>query len=228
MLLHVSDNWDLIFAGRQYPFSSSQGIDSAKDWFLRVLHKEPWNYCSWTDPVITEVSDSYGHNYDLNNHYIMIRGKLHEIKDIVIDCENPLHFNDVLHSSCYRPHYTAYNNRPWFKEEISKVHVGSKCTCLRCGNAPIQITETFMCDKCDLEYGELNTDIYTICDSCGRRIYIDDANDVDGNEICEDCIKNECFYCEICENVHYIDRRIYVEDEDIYICVDCAENREDD
>ena len=37
--------------------------------------------------------------YDLNSHYIMIRGKLHEIKNIVSDCESPLHFNDVLKSS---------------------------------------------------------------------------------------------------------------------------------
>lgn len=229
VLFYVSDNWDIIFAGRQYPFSSSKGIETARQYFLNeALHKRAYDYCAWTDPVITEVPDSYGHSYNLNSQYIMVRGMLHSIHDLVIDGDNSLHFNDVLRSSFYRPHYTAINNRPWFKEPISKVHVGKSCNCLRCGKAPIKIPETFMCDSCDLEYGEFNEDIYTICDCCGRRIYIEDATTVDGEEICEDCVKNECFLCECCDEIHFNDTKVYVEVEDAYYCSECAENREDD
>lgn len=229
VLFYVSDNWDIIFAGRQYPFSSSKGIETARQYFLNeALHKRAYDYCAWTDPVITEVPDSYGHSYNLNSQYIMVRGMMHSIHDLVIDGDNSLHFNDVLRSSFYRPHYTAINNRPWFKEPISKVHVGKSCNCLRCGKAPIKIPETFMCDSCDLEYGEFNEDIYTICDCCGRRIYIEDATTVDGEEICEDCVKNECFLCECCDELHFNDTKVYVEVEDAYYCSECAENREDD
>ncbi len=223
VLFHISDNWDLIFAGRQYPFQSMQGLEEARSWLLTILKKDVWHYCSWTDPLITEVPDSYGHQYDLNSHYIMIRGNLHELKDIVIDCENPLHFNDVLKSSYYKPHYTAYNNRPWFREPISRIYVGAGCNCLRCGEKPIEITETFMCNDCDLQYGTFNADIYTTCDCCGRRIYIDDAIIVGEDEVCEDCAKTECFYCENCEEIYYNDSKVYLEEEDRYVCCDCAD-----
>lgn len=225
MLLYVSDNWDIIFAGRQYPFTSAQGAELARNWFLQRIHKDPWTYCGWTDPVIAEVPDSYGHNYDLNSHYIMIRGKLQPIEEIVIDCKDALHFNDVLKSSCYIPHYTAYNNRPWFREDVSKVHVGASCNCLRCGRQPIRITETFMCDECDMEYGAFNEDIYTICDCCGRRIYIEDANEVDDDEVCNDCLLSQCFLCEDCEEIHYNEDKVYLEEEDMYVCADCARAR---
>lgn len=225
VLFHISDNWDLIFAGRQYPFSSDAGMETVRLWLLEALQKDEWSYCEWTDPLIAEVPDSHGHMYDLNSHYIMIRGKLHEIKNIVSDCENPLHFNDVLKSSFYKPHYTAIHNRPWVKDDISKVHVGASCNCLRCGKEPIHITESFMCDECDMAYGEFNEDIYTICDCCGRRIYIEDALNVGGDEVCESCARNECFYCEDCEELCYNEDKVYVEEEDIYICVGCDENR---
>ena len=222
VLLHVSDNWDLIFAGRQYPFSSEQGIEILRSYFLTQIRKDPWNYCTWTDPVIAEVPDSYGRAYDLNSHYVAIRGNLHELRNIVVDCENPLHFNDVLKSSYYKPHYTALNNRPWFREPISTVHVGASCNCLRCGLSPIEVSETFMCKECDMEYGEFNSEIYTICDCCGRRIYIEDAVYVGEDEVCEDCARTECFFCEECEEVHYNDDKIYLEEEDRYICTQCA------
>lgn len=222
VLFHVSDNWDLIFAGRQYPFSSEQGLEVLRSFFIATIKKDPWNYCTWTDPIIKEVPDSYGRQYDLNYHYVMIRGELHKINDIVIDCENPLHFNDVLKSSYYTPHYTAINNRPWFREPISKIHIGASCNCLRCGKEPIEISETFMCKDCDTQYGEFNSDIYTICDCCGRRIYIDDAIIVGEDDVCEDCARTECFFCEECEEIHYNDNKVYLEEEDRYICTQCA------
>jgi hypothetical protein len=229
VLFYVSDNWDLIFAGRQYPFSSIDGINQARLHFLNVLKKDHWSYCDWTDPIISEIPDSYGHTYDLNNDYVMIRGKLIELNKLVIDPESyPLHFNDVLKSSCYKPHYTAYNNKPWFREEISKVHVGAECKCLRCGRKPIHIPESFMCDECDLEYGKFNEDIYTICDCCNRRIFIEDSISLsNGDEVCENCAKTECFFCEDCEEIYYNDCRVYLEEEDIYVCARCAEDRKD-
>ena len=223
LLLHVSDNWDVIFAGRQYPFESDVGLDMVKAWFTRIIRKDDCNWCQWTDPVVMEVPDSHGLSYDLNSKYLMMRGKLHAIEDIVIDCDNPLHFNDLLHSSVYRPHYTGLNNRPWIKTEYSKVHVGSACTCLKCESARITSTESFMCNECDLEYGIFDTEIFTTCDCCGRRMYRDDAWYVGDEEICDHCARTECFICEDCEEPHFNDSKVYIESEDKYVCTRCAE-----
>ena len=223
MLLHVSDDWDVVFAGRQYPFESDSGLAMVRKWFTHLIHKDNCNWSNWTDPLVMEVPDSHGMSYDLNSRYLMMRGKLYEIDDVVVDPKKPLHFNDLLHSSVYRPHYIAINNRPWIKDRYSRVHVGSDCDCLKCGFKKIDITESFMCNDCDLEYGVFDSETFTTCDCCGRRIYRDDAYFVDDEEICESCVNSECFICENCEETHFNEFKVYIEAEDIYVCSHCAE-----
>ena len=116
VLMHINEHKDLIFAGRQYPFSSTDGIEMIRKCLIPLLGKELGSYCNWTDPLINEVPDSYGLEYDTIHPYILLRGRLHDLHDIVVNAGNnaPLHFNDVLYSTCYRPHYTAARNAPWF------------------------------------------------------------------------------------------------------------------
>ena len=106
VLIYVSDYWDLLFAGRQYPFNSDYGMEIVRKELLTRLKKEPWSYCDWTDPIIDEIPDSYNHQYDLNETHIMMRGNLYKMSEVVIDNPGSTHFNDVLRSNVYRPHYT--------------------------------------------------------------------------------------------------------------------------
>ena len=223
VLIYVSDYWDLLFAGRQYPFNSDYGMEIVRKELLIRLKKEHWSYCDWTDPIIDEIPDSYDHRYDLNETHIMMRGNLYKMSEVVIDNPGSTHFNDVLRSSIYRPHYTLINNKPWFRHDFSRVHVGGECNCLRCGKAPIKLTESFMCDECTLEYGEMDTDTFTTCDCCGRRIFVDDSWIIDGDEVCDNCVHTECFYCDECEEYHFNTARVYLEEEDRYVCERCAD-----
>lgn len=224
VLIYLSDNWDLLFAGRQYPFNSEYGMNETKRALLGVLKKNYWDYSDWIDPVIDEIPDSYDHRFDLNHEYIAMRGELYKVDEVVIDAPNSKHFNDVLHSSVYKPHFSLIHNKPWFKEPFSRVHVGGACNCLRCGNNFITLTESFMCDDCSLEYGDFDENLYTTCDCCGRRIFIDDSWVVDGDDVCDNCIHTECFWCPECEEYHYNEKRVYLEEQDIHVCADCAEN----
>ena len=113
VLLFFSDKQDIIFAGRQYPFTSNNGLDEVRKNllpFLKLSKRE--SYCDWTDPVIKSIPDSYGHDYDLLNPYILIRGSMYNLYDEIEEPDNPLHFNDLLRSSFYKPHYIAVNNYP--------------------------------------------------------------------------------------------------------------------
>ena len=74
------------------------------------------------------------------------------------------------------------NNKPWFRQEFSRVHVGGECKCLHCGKEPIKLTESFMCDECSLEYGEFDSETFTTCDCCGRRIFVDESWFIDGDD----------------------------------------------
>ena len=60
VLIHISEKSDMIFSGRQYPFTSSNGIELVRKSLIPVLGRDVGAFCNWTDPVITEVPDSYG------------------------------------------------------------------------------------------------------------------------------------------------------------------------
>lgn len=228
MLLHFSDNWDVIFAGRQYPFESSTAMGLIRTYMLRLMgYDGDTGWCDWTDPLVCAVSDSHGREYDLRNKYIMMRGSLVNLNDIIQEPDDPLHFNDILHSSYYRPHYIGINNRPWMKEGYSQVHVGSRCRCLKCGENYIKSTESFMCNDCDYEFGVFDSETFTTCDCCGRRIYREDAWYVDDEEICEACAESETFTCEYCQEIHFNEFKVYVEEEDAYICTRCDDERDE-
>ena len=224
MLIFLNESWDMMFAGRQYPFETNVGMDIVRRELLYLLRKEEQicNWSDWIDPIIDEVKDSYGHGYDLRHNYIMMRGQLIDIEDVVIN-NSDLHFNDILRSSFYRPHYTAFNNRPWVKDKYKPVIIGGKCDCLRCNTNPITSPGTFMCVDCDLVYGKYDEEVFGICDCCGSRCYRDDMYYVDDEDICESCLNNECFYCDNCHEYHFDEYRVYVEETDSYICEQCAE-----
>lgn len=224
VLMHISEKSDIIFSGRQYPFTSSNGIELVRKSLIPILGRDIGAFCNWTDPVITEVPDSYGLQYDTVCNYMWFRGKIYDLRDLIRNAGNniPLHYNDVLCSSCYRPHYTAYKNAPWFSSyEPHTILVGSDCLCLRCGKRYITDSETFMCDECELEYGTSTNDTYAYCERCGRRMLVEESLEVDGQDICADCIKNECFVCDYCDEIHLNESKHYIEEQDIYVCEEC-------
>lgn len=224
VLMHISEDKDIIFSGRQYPFVSSDALNTVRKCLIPLLGMDLSSYCNWTDPLIYEVPDSHGLQYDVVSPYILLRGKIYDIHDIVMNAGDnmPLHYNDVLCSACYRPHYTAWRNAPWFAgKSFSKVYIGSDCKCMRCGNRYITDSETFMCDECELEYGTSTNDTYAYCERCGRRMLVEESSEVDGQDICADCIKNECFVCDYCDEIHLNESRRYIENQDIYVCEEC-------
>lgn len=224
VLMHISEDKDIIFSGRQYPFISSDALNTVRKCLIPLLGMDLGSYCNWTDPLIYEVPDSYGLQYDVVSPYILLRGKIYDIHDIVMNAGNnmPLHYNDVLCSTCYRPHYTAWRNAPWFAgKSFSKVYIGSDCKCMRCGNRYITDSETFMCDECELEYGTATNDTYAYCERCGRRMLVEESVEVDGQDICSECVKNECFICDYCDEIHFNEDKIYIENKDMYVCKDC-------
>ena len=96
MLLHFSDNWDVIFAGRQYPFESSTAMGLIRTYMLRLMgYDGDTGWCDWTDPLVCTVADSHNREYDLRDKYIMMRGKLVNLNDIIQEPPDPLHFPGI-------------------------------------------------------------------------------------------------------------------------------------
>ena len=223
VLLFFSDKQDIIFAGRQYPFTSNDGLNEVRKNllpFLRLSKLE--SYCDWTDPVIKSIPDSYGHDYNLREPHMLIRGSIYNLYDEIQEPDKPLHFNDLLHSSFYKPHYIAVNNYPWFGKEISKVHIGADCKCVKCSKKYITETDSFMCNECDFLYGTEINDRFAVCSCCERRVLRESCTEIDDDTIiCEDCLKSHCFKCDCCNEYDFEENKVYIEEQDIYVCQKC-------
>lgn len=225
VLLFFSDKQDIIFAGRQYPFTSNNGLSEVRKNLLPFLkHSKLETYCDWTDPVIKSVQDSYGHDYNLREPHMLIRDSIYNLYDEIEEPDIPLHFNDLLHSSFYKPHYIAVNNYPWFRKEISKVHIGANCKCVKCEQEYIQEADSFMCDTCELLYGTEINNRFAVCSCCDRRVLREKCTEVDDDDesvVCEDCLKKYCFKCDCCNNYVFEENKVYIQDKDEYVCQNC-------
>ena len=228
VLLFFSKNWDMIFAGRQYPFSSTTGLDVVKEELSKIICGvdafTTLSFGMWDKRYASFEST----NLPIDHKYVPIRGELFKITDIIKDRPHSLHFNDLLSSSVYlEPFYTIRENYPWsqYSHSHPEILIGGEVKCLHCGQHPILNSETMMCDDCELEYGYEDNETYGTCDCCGARIIRDDAFWVGDDLICGNCYEKECFICECCDEVYYKSDLVYDKEYGAYSCQYCYTSR---
>lgn len=150
MLLFVSNDRTMVFAGRQYPFFSMPMLDKIRSEYLHYCQEYPiYTWSQWHDRQFN-FSD-----FDKNGEsgvddfyfppYIPVNRNLYKLKDTIID-RSKLHFNDLLYSSVYKPYYmfnyyTGESNPPHF-------FIGSQVHCPCCGERYITNSEYMVCNHC--------------------------------------------------------------------------------
>ena len=230
VLLHFSEDMMMVFAGRQYPFTSDCGLD-----LLRTKMAECFGFewTKWDNHVIDSFSFNDGEKR-LTCKYYNIGNSLLSLGDLMKD-NSELHYNDVLRSTCYRkPQYSYRINRfnrqaPGYSNTLyTKFSVGSKVKCLQCGEEEITMGSIMRCLSCEEKYGtEINED-WGFCDGCGRRIYLNDAYWVHGDLcVCEQCFENEYAQCDICGEYFYKEEIVYDRDSELYLCESCRGSEEE-
>lgn len=244
MLIHVAENDDIMFAGRQYPFSSKSGIDTVLNIYNNLMITGPFGYgtykyagwrADYVDSYVPYDATSMDVSYDLATRYLVYDNQLVDIRNIVKEGHNCLNYNDILKSTCYKyPYYAildpySYHSLPHLLE--NPIVVGEEVPCLHCGEELISNPETMRCDDCELEHGTEENDVYSSCDCCGARIYVDDAICVgdDGDLICDACFHAHAFVCDCCGNVYYEEDRVFVpdknnEEDGSWYCRGCYED----
>ena len=244
MLIHAATDDEIMFAGRQYPFSSTSGLDQVLniynnlmiDGFNRSYYAPYHKYHSWRADYV----DSYvPHNApidaeprELDERYLVYGNKLIGISEIVKPGYNAMNYNDILGSTCYTyPYYTVLNTYGYHSVKRMRenpIIVGGEVMCLHCGDEPITIAETMRCDDCEVNYGYEETDTYGSCQNCGARIYLDDAPCVgDYDElVCEHCYEHCCFVCDECGTAQYNEEKTFIKFDngsEGYVCRHCYE-----
>jgi hypothetical protein len=244
MLLHAANNDNIMFAGRQYPFSSRNGIDQVLWIYNNLLcadlrdsdGRRRWSYNKY-DRWHQEWISSYENEMDgvylseeLDEKYFVYGGRLISIYDAIKPGYGALNFNDLLGSTIYtKPFYTTlnfYNRSASFELVENPIVVGNEVMCLHCGDHPITVPETMRCDGCEVRYGYEETEYYTYCDCCDSRMHIDDSFSIENSDdnVCYNCSVNECFVCNECGGLFYLSDQKYIsicEDEGEYVCPYC-------
>jgi hypothetical protein len=237
MLLHASEDDEIMFAGRQYPFSSMSGINTVLNIYNNLMAPARWNdgkYVKWQSNYITSYTSSSNPlvEMDLNTRYFPYYGYLVDIEEFVRAGRGALNYNDLLHSTCYtRPFFT--HRQTWYVRSADSFRenpmiIGGKVPCLHCGEDYISDPETMRCNDCEMDYGYEENEAYGHCECCGNRIYYDDAYYVNDDYVCDYCFNKFCFVCDECGEAGYTDNMHCVEiDEDTveYLCPHCYENR---
>ena len=226
VLFYMSDRWDMIFAGRQYPFCTETGLDFVKN---KVFPRANLgDFSSWIDKKYCGFKDKDVYS-NFSHSYVPVVDGLVALDELVINEPGSLQFNDVLSSSCYDALYAykkvecfgGYKYAPMHK--FTRFHIGGKCNCTRCGKYPIEITSSFMCNDCELEYGDSEDDMFAYCPCCGSRYYYDDGVWVEGDEecVCPSCADSETTICDCCGTRHYTSAMVYSRKHNKYLCPEC-------
>lgn len=231
MWLFFSDNKDMLFAGRQYPFFTKIALDLItkkilKDKHLFLSHK--WS--EWSNHTINK----WENNIELNDKYLPVGSKLIEMDELIKDAPGALHYNDLLYSNYYEPYYCyeELDSDLWYMPKhtivtkmTSRFKLGGRIKCLWCGNEKITDSNSMMCWDCQLKHGTELTDEICECAVCGNRVPTEDATwlEYNGDWICPDCAETEIGYCSSCREYYYLKDMIWDENSQEYICKNCGE-----
>jgi hypothetical protein len=159
MLLHVSEDHMMLFAGRQYPFAATSILDFINKLLNNSVNNRFIKWSPWSDKRLcsfdldSEVALNFRPLYPAGTHFL-------PITEIVEDAENAQHFNDLLRSSCYIPYYSirldplcGNNTHVYsFHDYIPHLLVGHENRCLLCGCVLSSDDEYMVCEDCADKY----------------------------------------------------------------------------
>lgn len=200
MLLHFSEDKNLVFAARPYPFALPNILETIQAVLSEAFKDNVWRMSRWTDYHTMGGTDSQGNDVDVKYH-IAINSTLYPIRRVVKD-KSKLHFNDVLRSSVYTPFYMT---KAFVDVKKPLVEIGSDPKCCQCGEHSIEYCDVMRCDTCELMYGSEDTDGFTWCDMCHRRLYrcdlqlmLIDSDTLEIGFVCPKCcseLSKRCLKC---------------------------------
>lgn len=220
VLIHVSNDNKLIFAGRPYPFFSKQALDYVKNILISHMYNTDWT--NWSNKQIKSFKFFEGESnseLELYSGYIPIEWELKSIREIIKTKANYKNYNDIFYSHSYEPYY-SYNKGHYNTSLIETIiEIGNDIPCLCCEEKFVGLTDIFRCIECEEKYGVEESRDFFNCDFCGKRTFFKKIQYYENKIICDDCIKKENFYqCSVCgavldnkDKVKYINKEAYCE-----------------
>ena len=224
MLMFISEDKNIIFASKQYPFAiPEENLELILSNFLKVV-KAPYaaDYTPMINDYVTEVETKKTGIIHLDSKYIPMYSDLVPLDKVIENGEGSLQFNDLLTSSTYhKPYYSYKRYRSWYEPSTPpKIIIGKEVKCLCCGKKPITCSEVMTCTPCaeDMNLFECDDDRY-VCDCCGASV--DEYSCVQGEIVCDNCFDSQCFTCDRCGEDYFNEDLKYDRRLEEYICTHC-------
>lgn len=203
---------------KSYPYYNIAFDKALVNWLANLVEeKTEWRY-NRKKPQESLESCSYIEAWqdkeDEDNHFLL-------------DFETNEMYNDFDNTE----NYGIFSiNPPDNKYRTFAINYSGSMTCMCCGEDGYwsDDTEAVVCEDCDPP---------TYCYCCGERVNTNDAIEVDGEWVCEDCY-NDLHRCLCCEDAHFdedfttvfvghIDNQtINIDYDEHYICNECLANKE--
>ena len=217
VLLFFSKDHNMLFLGRQYPFTAEGGAEFISQKLLPMMGLG--TYTSWTDLSLTGHIIGGDIHHNLIPEYYPVGGHLIEKKELIKDGHHALMFNDLLRSSYYTPMYCFkhldYGNVGHYKR--TRFKIGNHVPCLCCGKSDIISNDKMLCPDCEDQYNKE----HSICCICGKTylteegIWIEEFDDY----ICPDCYETEFEFCTKCGKPVW--KANMSSSTDAYMCLSC-------
>lgn len=214
VLFHASDDDEMLFSGKPYPFFSMGALDTALNVYNNLMVEEqrkkahcifePIKYAPWSNDWMKKIG-----NRSLMDAYLNYGGFPMGKRQLVQVDAYSLSYCDVLLSTDYTsPYYTMLRIGALKSPSNRKpMIVGSRVSCPCCNTHYIAHSEFMLCDDCEIEYGddEVDGDIVFRCDICGKRAI--DGYDLGYGDrmVCNTCFDDYCDYCPKCYTVYIKD-----------------------
>lgn len=229
-LVHISQNRDIVWAGKSYPFNSEKALEVVRR-RLTGLFGNNALYSTFTSNCIETFQRDEKASVKLKDRYYEIKGRLIPSHRMIKKGLGALNFNDLLDNSSYTPR--VFVNTEVFSDleendfyiGTALVRLGGAVKCLRCDCDYIMYPETMMCNDCEMAYGDSDGENFTFCTDCDKHMLADEGEYVEGCRIvCPECARQ---YIP-CQGCGYLFKPEDLNDR--LVCIECEtllENLED-
>lgn len=229
MLLFVSKNQSMIFAGRQYPFNLDGILPTVNTLLSYSQHFNLESCSKWDNTYLEQFTNNIlpqaitlVDKYLLGSNYRLVG-----LSDLINEPNVPLHYNDLLRSTCYSfPYYCYYGmdfyGRPksWNQRTEEQFNIGQNVKCIHCGRHNIdRHTELMLCDDCA---ANLIEESGWNCDCCGATIDSSiEPFEFRGLDLCPNCVQEKIKVCCVCGKKEFLHQGVIPPGDDKFYCYDC-------
>lgn len=191
MLIHINQNDNIIYYGRQYPSYNKNLLD--------LVYSKLFCDKGFMPPkkvTFDQINLNQDSCIDLDHNYMALNNKVFDTLELIDIPENSLNYNDIVYSSFYQTQVSINRKYKYYYSKdkqktidlfLTKIGYPVACAC-GCGRK-VNNSASFICDICAEKYNA-EGNLYPICSCCGKRINLKDKQSYKQEE--------EGLYCSLC------------------------------